>query len=717
MMKKLILFSMCLSFAVPCQARIIYVDANTPDNNDGSNWAHAYKCLQDALADAISSSNVNEIHVAQGIYKPDRSSADLNGSGDPAATFQLINGVALKGGYAGFGELDPDLRDIEVYKTILSGDLKGNDTEIAKAKIENLSFEESRADNSYHVVTATKCNETAILDGVIITGGDAHLHAGGRGGGMINLASSPTLNNCTFTENIGWIGGGGMFNGQNSSAKLTNCVFVSNGTEGNGGGILNDSSSPELIQCIFTGNLARGSGGGIHNDNSNPTLIGCMFRKNSARQRGGGMYDAGSNCLTLTNCVFKGNSSYDGGGMHNKNSHPIITNCTFTSNFASSGAGIANHQSNATVTDSNFTENSVNRPTGNGGGMYNEKSNLSITNCTFRRNKAPDGGGVANINSNGTVTKCTFIENSTSGHPNCGGAISNHGSNPIFTNCTFIKNSSAHGGGMENYVGSSPTLINCIFRENSASYAGGGIYNTRGGSSPKLKYCTFRANLAGRGGGMANFTSDRRDKKSNPTLTWCIFNKNSAKTFGGGMENSHCDPTISNCTFTDNSANFGGALFNAGSNAVLTNCIIWGNKDRNGADASAQVRGGATVRYTCVQGGWDGLSAHNTDADPCFAEPNNNDYHLKSQAGRWDPNSERWVQDEVTSPCIDAGDPNGPIGSEPLPNGGRVNMGAYGGTEEASKSYFGTPICAEPIPGAINGNSKVDLGFAIMAFE
>jgi hypothetical protein len=62
------------------------------------------------------------------------------------------------------------------------------------------------------------------------------------------------------------------------------------------------------------------------------------------------------------------------------------------------------------------------------------------------------------------------------------------------------------------------------------------------------------------------------------------------------------------------------------------------------------------------------------------------DYHLKSQAGRWDPAGQSWVPDEVTSPCIDAGDPNSPAGAEPEPNGGRVNMGAYGGTGEASKS-------------------------------
>ena len=72
-------------------------------------------------------------------------------------------------------------------------------------------------------------------------------------------------------------------------------------------------------------------------------------------------------------------------------------------------------------------------------------------------------------------------------------------------------------------------------------------------------------------------------------------------------------------------------------------------------------------------------------------DPNDNfcvegDYHLKSQAGRWDTNSQSCAIDDVTGPCIDAGDPNTLIGNEPFPNGGFINMGVYGGTTEASKS-------------------------------
>ncbi|MHC4864947.1 MAG: hypothetical protein ACYTEX_12725, partial [Planctomycetota bacterium] len=71
---------------------------------------------------------------------------------------------------------------------------------------------------------------------------------------------------------------------------------------------------------------------------------------------------------------------------------------------------------------------------------------------------------------------------------------------------------------------------------------------------------------------------------------------------------------------------------------------------------------------------------------PCFGDPCCGDYHLKSESGRWHPPSQSWVLDDVTSHCIDKGLWNSPVGDEPYPNGDRINMGAYGGTVEASKS-------------------------------
>lgn len=70
--------------------------------------------------------------------------------------------------------------------------------------------------------------------------------------------------------------------------------------------------------------------------------------------------------------------------------------------------------------------------------------------------------------------------------------------------------------------------------------------------------------------------------------------------------------------------------------------------------------------------------------DPCFVDAENHDYHLMSEFGRWD--GSKFVKDEITSPCIDAGDPNSDYSNEPMENGSRINIGMYGNTPEASLS-------------------------------
>jgi hypothetical protein len=112
------------------------------------------------------------------------------------------------------------------------------------------------------------------------------------------------------------------------------------------------------------------------------------------------------------------------------------------------------------------------------------------------------------------------------------------------------------------------------------------------------------------------------------------------------------------------------------------------------------------------------VTGFNISVSPLFVDPEKGDYHLKSRAGRWDPATQTWIKDDVTSPCIDAGDPSSLIGQESFPNGGRVNMGAYGGTTEASKSYFGEPTCEVIVAGDINGDCRVDfIDMQIMAIH
>jgi len=118
----ILVFLIVLGTAQMTAGRIIYVDAGASGANDGSSWADAYHYLQTAL---IVATVGDEVRVAEGIYQPDQG---VGRPGDRNASFQLENGVSIKGGYAGFGQPDPNARDINAYETILSGDLNGDDS-------------------------------------------------------------------------------------------------------------------------------------------------------------------------------------------------------------------------------------------------------------------------------------------------------------------------------------------------------------------------------------------------------------------------------------------------------------------------------------------------------------------------------------------------------------------------------------------------------------
>jgi parallel beta-helix repeat protein len=215
---------------------------------------------------------------------------------------------------------------------------------------------------------------------------------------------------------------------------------------------------------------------------------------------------------------------------------------------------------------------------------------------------------------------------------------------------------------------------NCVLAGFTITGGNRGIYCS--GSSPTITNCIVVGNgIADIGAGM--YIKDG----SSPTLVNCTFSENSASMMGGGIQNWESSPILINCTFTGNSAAyFGGGIYFAGGSPILTNCILWDNTPEE-----IYIFGGTPViTYSNIQGGFTGEG--NIDTDPLFADAPNGDYHLKSQAGRWDPTSQNWIMDDVTSLCIDAGDPSIPIDLEPLSNVGVTNMGAYGGTIEASKS-------------------------------
>ncbi len=324
----------------------LYVDNDASLGGDGLSWDTAYTYLQDALSVAAApESEIIEIRVAQGVCHPDLDEAGNVTLGDRQATFQLIDGVAVLGGYRGCpggdcGRNDPDDRDIVAFETVLSGDLTDND---------GPDFA-NNSENSYHVTTGGGTDTTAILNGFTISAGNADGSGStDEGGGMYNYYSSPTVTDCAFSANSATLGGG-MCN-ISSSPMVTHCMFSKNSTGSNGGGLYNDDSSPMLTNCTFSGNSAGTNGGGMYNEyDCNPTLVNCTFSGNSATSIGGGMYIFRGEA-EVANCTFSENSaSVRGGGMYNRWGSPALTSCILWGNTAPTGPQISVYSGGTSVT-------------------------------------------------------------------------------------------------------------------------------------------------------------------------------------------------------------------------------------------------------------------------------------------------------------------------------------------------------------------------------
>ena len=290
-----------------------------------------------------------------------------------------------------------------------------------------------------------------------------------------------------------------------------------------------------------------------------------------------------------------------------------------------------------------------------GGGIYCESSSPSIINCVIKQCSTELGGGIGAVGGAPDIIDCT-IENC-----NAGGL--------------GLAESGGYGAGIGLIRGSDAKIVNCTINSNVGYYNsyGAGVYCRQSGAllvNCDISFNRARGNI--NGGGIYCGGSS-----TNVVLEQCIISNNTAEAGGGIFASSPAYVRVTNCTIADNSR---GGIHSDGSNIAIRNSIVWYN------DGSAVVlnnpASSSPVLYSNIQGYYPGQG--NIGANPLFASAAGNDYHLRSELGRYYHG--QWVTDQDNSPCIDAGDPQDPVGSEPFPNKKRINMGAYGGTPEASKS-------------------------------
>lgn len=322
---------MAITAVLPAQS-VIYVKKGGQGN--GQSWQSALGDLRQALQMA---QNGQQIWVAQGEYFP-------TSGFDRSASFVIPNGVALYGGFTGT-EKTLEERPINPHSTVLSG---------------NIGSPGSK-DNSFSVIRTSGVSPQTIVDGFLITGGNADLEVTignpkGCGGGWYNdgangKTSSPTIRNCIFVDNQAHFGGGLFNNGSEGECRVT------------------------IEQCSFSENIAFSNGGAIYNSGINGScnilIASTEFYKNQASYGAGiqNRADSGVASPMIRSCTFRENVAYlSGSGVYNYRSpegtcRPVLTGCIFENNKDGLGETVSKPFGPKVISKDNRTSSIIMRPT------------------------------------------------------------------------------------------------------------------------------------------------------------------------------------------------------------------------------------------------------------------------------------------------------------------------------------------------------------------
>ena len=306
-------------------SRIRYVKPDGSDMADGMSWATAYHSVQHAIDDLAARPGVRgEVWVAAGTYYP---TAYLEGNPTYPASFRIVDGISVYGGFAGDETSKDQRKRVEgglpwqfANKTELCGATYDGNFTSDKWNATDQKWSVNSA--STHVVWFAPLlgegsdgfSQVTVLDGVTIKGGQA-----------------------TTSQASYYYGdrGAGVYMGRN--AYLTNSVVTENVAASNGGAVYLDGG--RVMSSLISNNSAEAQGGGIYVDNAG-IVMRSMIANNSAYQ-GGGVYLASNSewsdglrhpeYLILTTCVVSNNTSTANGAVYCDNGG-VILQSTITNN-------------------------------------------------------------------------------------------------------------------------------------------------------------------------------------------------------------------------------------------------------------------------------------------------------------------------------------------------------------------------------------------------
>jgi hypothetical protein len=325
------------------------------------------------------------------------------------------------------------------------------------------------------------------------------------------------------------------------------------------------------------------------------------------------------------------------------------------------------HVDNVTISNNIIENNGQPGITTLAAGIRVSGNRHKILNNIIRNNHGGRGAGIAgNRPEDSLLIEGNLIENNTGYDDHCGGVylggVVTIRNNIISGN--YLQNSYGWGGGVL-ILGTAYMSFN-IIKDNFCPSYGGAIFVDEGGIAYMDNELIYHNSTSGSGGegGAGVALDDGAPGSSYVYMTNCtVVNNYSPGAIGG------------NAVFVDVS-----------SFCTLKNCIVSGNGD------DFYVTNGSTLTATYTLSEESIAGKGNFTADPLFADTLNGDFHLKSKSGQYNPVSKNWVIDSIHSPAIDAGDSTSSYTNEPAPNGSRINLGCYGNTIYASKSFLATNI-------------------------
>eukprot|EP00953_Heterococcus_sp_UTEX-ZZ885_P007030 4284-Heterococcus_DN1.PRE.2 len=435
-------------------------------------------------------------------------------------------------------------------------------------------------------------------------------------------------------------------------------VTLSNGNTAFLGAAIYSRANTEVIisGSVFSGHRASYGGAILSDCNSSLTITDCQFSNNKCSRSGGAVYSEVNSMLSVFRAHFDGNTAATGAGAiyaGNNSLCTISSNSTFTNNNASNGAAVysgfnstlaiskcelsSNNGSMGTMfSGGNSCEISDNN-SNSSGNIYIESESVLIISAS-NRNSAKKIGGVIYIADSATATITTSIFKNNTGEfgaavysdSNSALAISEFGAavysnstntlniadcefsdnngtagtvysgensilavfNTHFGNSKFTNNNADRGGAVFGGREANIAISNSHFSFNNASSYGGGLYASSN-CNLVTSNSTFHANSAVDGGGIKAY--------GNITFTDCQFSDHTAQFGAAVLVQTNLTATISNCSFTNNSASTtAGALYTGDLCAVtVTDCDFSNNTATNYA-GSTYVYSKSTVNTTAT---------------------------------------------------------------------------------------------------------------------